>query len=247
VRLILSGEGSTDIGVTRPLTAGLRFVPGPMAWFVDRLLEPWLGYSALDMYESGADCVRHVHETELAAAGRPGSPLLPGVRFGKGTALFTRNAQVLGLMARQDAEATGQPVIAVIFRDGDGTHAVPRLKWQQKFDSIARGFELVEFGSGVPMVPRPKSEAWLICALKAPPYQHCDVLEDSPGNDGSPNALKNRLAAIHGREPGADDQADWVRTGRIDPGAIDMPSCVAFREALDRAARAIGLGAAPGV
>lgn len=161
MKVLLSGEGPTDIGVTRPTAGGQQFVPGPMAWFVDRLLEPRLGYSILDMHEGGADCVRHVHETELAAGAKPGSPLLPGVRFGKGMAFFTRNAQALGLMAKREAQATGQPVIAVLFRDGDGTRAVPKEQWRQKFDSIARGFGLVEFDAGVPMVPRPKSEAWL--------------------------------------------------------------------------------------
>lgn len=247
MRLLLSGEGPTDIGMTRLTAEGLQFVPGPMAWFVDRLLEPRLGYSLLELQESGADCVRHMHEADLAAGAKRGSLLLPGVRFGKGTAFFTRNAQVLGLMARLDAKQTGQPVVAVLFRDGDGTGSVPKVQWQQKVDSIARGFELVEFDAGVPMVPRPKSEAWLICALKTPAYQHCDALEDSPGNDGSPHALKARLAALHGSEPGADVQADWVRKGQVDPAAIDMPSCDAFRAALDRAAHAIGLGAAPGV
>jgi len=246
MRLLLSGEGPTDIGATRLTAQGPQFVPGPMAWFVDRLLEPRLGYSLLEQHEGAAECVRHVHESELAAGAKPGSPLLPGVRFGKGTAFFTRNAQVLGLMAQQDAKATEQPVIAVLFRDGDGTRSVPKDQWQQKFDSIARGFELVEFDAGVPMVPRPKSEAWLICALKTPPYQHCDALEDSSGNDGSPHALKPRLAALHGSEPGADIQAEWVRTGRVDPAAIAMPSCDAFRAALDRAAHAVGLGPAAG-
>lgn len=246
MRLLLSGEGPTDIGSTRPTAEGAEFMPGPMAWFVDRLLGARLGYSILELHESGADCVRHVHEAELSAGARTGSTLLPGVRFGKGTAFFTRNAQVLGLMAQQDAEAMGQPVIAVLFRDSDGTRSVPRKQWQQKVDSIERGFELVDFGSGVPMVPRPKSEAWLICALKTPPYQHCEALEDSPGNDGSPNALKARLAALQGREPGTAEQVDWVRSGRIDPAAIDMPSCEAFRMALGRAAHAIGLGAAIG-
>ncbi len=31
------------------------------------------------------------------------------------------------------------------------------------------------------------------------------------------------------------EQADWVRTGNIDPEQIDMPSFTAFRKALDSA------------
>ena len=246
MRLLLSGEGSTDIGATRPTADGMQFVPGPMAWIVDRLLEPRLGYSILELDETGANCVLHVSEADLIAAGKPGSPLLPGVRFGKETAFFTRNAQLLGIISKRVAAENDDGVIAVMFRDADGTRSTTPLLWQQKFDSIARGFELVEFPSGVPMVPRPKSEAWLICALKDPPYQGCAVLEEESGNDDSPRSLKARLAQLHGGDPGADTQVQWVRDGRIDPTAISMSSFDAFRNALFEAMHVIGLGAAPG-
>lgn len=85
------------------------------------------------------------------------------------------------------------------------------------------------------MVPRPKSEAWLLCALKNAPYQHCQTLEDAPGNDASPRSLKKQLAAVIDHDPSAQEQADWVREGRVDPEQIDMPSFTAFRKALDSA------------
>jgi len=43
---------------------------------------------------------------------------------------------------------------------------------------------------GVAMIPKPKSEAWLLCALKNKPYESCEKLEDRSGNDDSPNSLK---------------------------------------------------------
>ena len=241
MRLLLSGEGPTDLGSTRPKAGGHTFVPGPMGVMVDVLLQARLGYSLLQVQETGGDCVRFVSESELAAAGKPGGVLLPGVKFGKGNQFFTRNAQVLGRMAKADSKAHRDPVIAVLFRDGDGTRSMPHGQWREKFDSINRGFTLVDCDAGVPMVPRPKSEAWLLCALKTPPYQHCVGLEDAPGNDGSARSLKGRLEALVGHATGADEQAQWVHIGRVDPARIEMPSFAAFAAELDRAATAAGV------
>lgn len=247
MRLLLSGEGPTDLGHQRPNEGGTEFVPGPMAWVVDKVLERHhTRYSMLESHLVGGDCVTHVHETELGAMGKRGSPLLPGVKFGKGTAFFTRNAQVLGLKAKQIAAEERRPVLAVLFRDGDGARATPAREWQDKVDSMHRGFELVEFGCGVPMVPRPKSEAWLLCALRTPAYANCTALEDASGNDASPNSLKRQLAALcDGEDPSADQQAEWIETGAIDPLLIDMPSFNAFKQALHTAAQNAGFPLAP--
>lgn len=235
MRLLLSGEGKTDLGQVQPGPSGLTYWPGPMAWIIDRLVEDRLDYSLLESHAAGSESVRFVDEAELADCGKSGPRLLPGIRYGKGQAFFTRNAQVLGLLAMDEQRASAQPVIAVLFRDADRTAATPRDQWQAKVDSIARGFELVEFRAGVPMVPRPKSEAWLLCGLKPQPCAQCDDLEDAPGNDGSPQALKTRLRALIGQDTGAEEQADWIRSGRIDPRQIQMPSFKVFREALSRA------------
>lgn len=247
MRLILSGEGPTDIGHEVPTATGIEFVPGPMAWVVDKLLERHhIGYSMLETHLAGGDCVTYVHETQLAGLGKPGSPLLPGIKFGRDTAFFTRNAQVMGLLAKQKAAQEEQPVMPVLFRDGDGTRAMPAGEWQAKVDSMHRGFALVECGTGVPMVPRPKSEAWLLCALRPPAYAHCAPLEDAPGNDASPNALKIQLQGIcGGHMPSAEDQAEWVSTGAVDPLRIDMPSFNAFKQALHGAATRAGLPTLP--
>lgn len=219
MKLLLSGEGPTDLGVNRPVAGGVEFVPGPMAHVVDRLLGVRLGYSLLEVHAAGGGCVSYVGESELASLGKTGSPLLPGLKFGKGTALYTRNAQVLGLTAIE-ARSAATPVIAVLFRDGDGTRSVPRADWERKVASIERGFELVSFDAGVPMVPRPKSEAWLLCALKPQAYTHCDSLEDAPGNDASPNSLKKAPGSACGsRSVGSG--AVRVGAGRLGRSAVD--------------------------
>lgn len=235
MRLWLSGEGPTDLGTLRPGPAGPDYVPGPMAVIVDRLAELRLGFSLLDLHQSGGDCIRYVRETDLAQHGRKGPLLLPGVKFGRHNTWFTRNAQVLGQLAKADAQGSGRPTAAVLFRDGDGTRSMPRSQWQAKFESIQRGFQIADFGCGVAMVPRPKSEAWLLCALRPPAYANCAGLEDAPGNDSSPHALKRQLDAAAGHTASADEQAQWVRDGAVDPQRIDMPSFAAFRAELERA------------
>lgn len=231
MKLLLSGEGKTDIGYRTLSGQERKFQPGPMAWIVDKLLEDHLriGYSLLDTHAAGGDCVRFVDETELKEKGKSGPIRLPGIKYGKGTALFTRNAQVLGLLAKEESG----PVIAVLFRDADGTRSASSAEWQEKLESISRGFKLVEFEAGVPMVPRPKSEAWLLCALKGIP--DCAELGNAPGNDGSPYSLKTQLMQLIGHEPSAEEQAEWVKSGRIDPKNIRMESFKAFVEALTTA------------
>jgi hypothetical protein len=240
MRLLLSGEGPTDLGTTRLVAGGTQFVPGPMAVIVDTLLEPRLGYSILRLHRDGAECLRHVNESELAANVKQASTVLPGIKSGKGMGYFTRAAEVLGRLAQADAKEKNDDVLAVFFRDSDGTRAAPRNLWEQKFESIRAGFQRAEFEAGVAMVPRPKSEAWLLCALKEHAYQHCEALEDAPGNDNSPNALKARLHARMGGA-NAEEQAEWVRSGQVDPASIGMPSFAAFVAELNRAATALGL------
>jgi len=58
------------------------------------------------------------------------------------------------------------------------------------------GFKIEKFDRGVAMIPKPKSEAWLLCALRNKAYENCQKLEDRSGNDDSPNSLKKELDAL---------------------------------------------------
>lgn len=233
--LMLSGEGKTDMGQMVPTDRGMRFQPGPMAWIVDRLIENCLDYSPIEVYEAGGDGVCFVDEAELNERGKKDPAILPGIKRGKGTAYFVRNANTLGIMAKALQKEASDEVVAVLFRDTDKTNAAARTLWQEKHDSIQLGFQRADFSRGVAMLPLPKSEAWLLCALKQNQYQDCEKLEEAPGNDNSPNSLKKQLESVIGHEPAAEEQADWVRTGRVDPQRIDMPSFNAFRNALNDA------------
>lgn len=244
MKLILSGEGPTDLGTVKLVAGKWEFVPGPMAWIVDQLLEVnYTAYSLLESHQAGGNCVIYVGKSELIPCRREGPTLLPGFKHGKGNAFFTRNAQCLALHAKKVSEEdSGTPVIAILFRDGDGTNS--KEEWSKKVKSMRSGFASQQFLTGVPMVPNPKSEAWMICALRNSPYTNCASIEDQSGNDNSPNSLKNQLKALcGGSHPSAEQQANWVKRGTVDPGRIDMPSFSEFKQDLHRAAQNAGLQA----
>ncbi len=236
--LVLSGEGPTDIGTRRPVETGWEFVPGPMAWIIDKLLgqADRLNYSALELQLIGGDCVCFLSEADLAAL-RPQKPMFfPRGENTRGNLFFLKSAFLLGKHAKAVATQQNSPVIAILFRDADGTRSTPKTEWEEKFNSMRRGFEVAEFSSGVPMVPRPKSEAWMLCGLfkREDAGRDCHWLEGEPGNDASSNSLKARLANHLGDQPTAEQQAELVRNGTISPALIDLPSFTAFCAELDR-------------
>lgn len=231
MRVLVSGEGPTDIGGCDRADpcAGEDFLPGPMAWLADQVIEDRLGFSPI-----GCGLVHCLSETCLAAQAkslRP--PSLRGRKRAKETAFFFRTARALAVAARALAAAPADEVIAILFRDADRTQSAARGDWQDKWDSILNGFAQEDFSTGVPMLPSPKSEAWLICALKRDqPYQHCARLEQASGNDRGSNPLKQQLAAILDGQQHRVVLADLVETRRVDAAKLDMPSFNAFRARL---------------
>jgi hypothetical protein len=83
------------------------------------------------------------------------------------------------------------------------------------------------------MIPKPKSEAWILCALRNN-YQYCEKIEDESGNDDSPNSLKQQLEDYLG-EPGTGELLnDRIDRGEIEiDRIIDMPSLTAFKDRLN--------------
>jgi len=95
-----------------------------------------------------------------------------------------------------------------------------------------KGFEQESFEHGVPMIPNPKSEAWLLCALKNN-YQHCENLEYESGNDKSQNPLKDQLNDVFNKHLSAMELAEKVQTHQIDVLKIEMPSLEIFKTRLN--------------
>jgi hypothetical protein len=83
------------------------------------------------------------------------------------------------------------------------------------------------------MIPNPKSEAWLLCAVKATqPYEHCAQIEQASGNDAGSRPLKMQLEEALGEPPTAAVVSALVQSGNLDASRIRMPSFVKFRTRL---------------
>ena len=235
--LLLCGEGITDLGIAKkntPVCEGPDYYAGPMAIIVDQIAEGCVSYSILDV-----GCCGYVSERTLAKRARELKAVkkeirLPGKKRSKEIRYYFNNARLLSRIAKeQQAKREDDDVVAILFRDSDGTASAGRGLWDEKRQSMIDGFEHEGFGKGVPMIPKPKSEAWLICALKKNAYQRCEDLEDRSGNDNSPKSLKKELDKIVDDEVTPELLCEKVRTRAIDIDRIRMPSFKAFRDRLE--------------
>lgn len=222
MHLVLSGEGNSDLG--KLSYASDKFIPASMYYLIDKLIEQKLSYS---LYELTPELIFFIPKAELVKIGKK-LPPYTGKKIKKGQALFLINAISLAKVAKDKSiELKDDDVIAILFRDSDGTNSTSKGMWEEKVSSIENGFKMEKFTRGVAMVPKPKSEAWLICALKNKPYENCEELEERSGNDKSPNNLKDELDSFNISN---DKINEMIQNGQIEIDKIDMPSFKYFSE-----------------
>lgn len=210
------------------------FLVGPMAVIVDQVVEKRHSYSLLD-----TGCCGFVSESSLGRRAKSLSTSkkgirLPGAKQAKETRYYFNNARALSRIALETEKTQSDEVVAILFRDSDGSASAGRGLWEEKRESMMHGFSEEGFPKGVPMIPKPKSEAWVLCAVKKKPYQGCEALEDESGNDASPKSLKKQLTAALGASPDRQGLCDMLRDRTIDIDRIVMPSFAAFRERLEQ-------------
>ncbi len=234
--LLLSGEGVSDIGACNPATEYCEipeFKVGAMAWFVDQCIEDLQGY---EFSHIESHLVRFIPEARLRKLSKllasKKKLSLRGAKQKGETLYYQRNARALAIEAKALEEELNDSVLAVLFRDADGTQSSSRGEWQAKWDSMLKGFQIENFEHGVPMIPNPKSEAWLLCALKNN-YQYCGALENESGNDSeSKKPLKDQLDDVTNGHLPSKKLAEKVQDKEIDVLKIDMPSLNAFKTRL---------------
>lgn len=218
--------------------------PGPMALLADQHIKKELDHSLI---ENGK--VQFLSESDLAQYRKDNRKRLQSLRLAapdqlKGYATFESFAQAMGNYAQELEKKDGEPVIAILFRDSDGRQSErskdPK-RWNNQQAAMKKGFlSAHEYQLGVPMIPKPKSEAWLLCALTK--VQHCNKLEELPGNDTSATAPKKLLEALLGKPYDNDEMIDWIKEGKIEIARIrDMPSCTAFKKDLTNAIKQANL------
>lgn len=241
MKLLISGEGPSDLGTCNNEQGQCcdgDFNRGPMAVWLASLWESLINYNLLDMPEA----VVYVSENALAQKAKNSPQRMKRLRGKKQeaeTGLFFSNAQQLGLMAQQLAASNETQVMAVLFRDADGTRIAPGQMWQTKWKSIVDGFASVAFEFGVPMLPKPKSEAWLLCAAQTGQRSHIG-LEAISGNDKAPNSAKKQWDSLMGRHLSAAEEAQWCVDHPNDwQNLLTMPSFKAFYERFQQVANAI--------
>jgi hypothetical protein len=232
---LFSGEGPTDMGVGTSeavICEGQEYLVGPMAIIGDQVVAEHHGYSPLDVQCCGFVSEHRLIDRagELKAARK--SLRLPGVRQPKETRYFFNNARVLARIARDKQVLLKDDVVAVLFRDSDGTASAGRGIWDDKRTSMLHGFQEEGYARGVPMIPRPKSEAWVISGITGSPNHGGRPLEDWSGNDKSPNSLKGELEKLLGEKPSRENLCDMVSDRQIDYEKINVPSFTAFKNRL---------------
>ena len=224
MHLVLSGEGNSDLGLFSLYNN--EFIAGSMYFMVDKLIER---EHDLSYYSAKGEMITFIPKVELTKFTKR-LPPFTGKKGLKGTAYFTNNAIALARIAKERSKELNDDVVAILFRDSDGTVSTSNRMWEDKVASIENGFRIEKFDKGVAMVPKPKSEAWLICALQDKPYENCHSLEERSGNDDSPNNLKEELESFGMSN---DEINEMIQSGVIDIDKIDMPSFKYFKNRLE--------------
>jgi len=240
MHLLLSGEGKGDIGFcanNQSQCVSPEYKPGAMAYIVDKLVDSFLyeslGYEYSHLAYGGVTFISEKYLIENKLSARKKSMALRGKKKQVETQYYYLNARTLANKAKSLAIELNEKVIAVLFRDVDGTASAGRGLWQDKVSSMKKGFAVEGYADlGVPMMPNPKSEAWLLCAVKNNPYQNCDHLENESGNDKAPKPLKDQLDEALKGYSSVQDQIDMINDGTIDVTQINMPSFNYFKEKL---------------
>lgn len=238
--VVLSGEGPSDLGSCingQGVCAQPHFNYGPMTYFVDKEIQALIGFSLLEVTPH---CYIFVSESELIRLtselrrNRKTMSLKGKKRPESETNYFYLNALVLGKKAIQLSNEHSDSVIAVLFRDSDGTRSSESTLWQNKVDSIHQGFDSSGLGKrGIAMVPKPKSESWMLCVLRDN-YQQCARLENLSGNDNAQNSAKLQLHAALNNDSSTAAQVRHLEDVEINNNllAAQMPSYYAFQQDL---------------
>jgi len=95
VHLVLSGEGSSDIG--KLSYASNEFIPASMYFIIDKIIEKKIYYS---FYETTPQLITFIPKAELVKIGKK-LPPYTGKKIKKGQALFLINAISLAKIAKK--------------------------------------------------------------------------------------------------------------------------------------------------
>lgn len=223
MHFILAGEGPSDLGSKD--NEG-KFRKGAMTHIVDAIA--LRGYKCLPEYQFLTK-----NDVKKLKKKNPRIIFERGIEDKHSGEIYL-SAFCLGEEANQKGGSWG----VIFFTDADGTRSAPRDVWEKKVRDMQQGFDSSRNPHGIPMVPRPKSEAWLLGYYqKGLPrqnaYNHCERFEEMSGNDASPNSLKNLLQKALDPEGNPYDRITEEELHSVKWEKIDMPSFNLFRKRLE--------------
>ena len=234
MNILLTGEGSSDMGGSnngQPISTGEFYNLGPMALLAVRLLRnilPTWNEEYLD-FQSPTDWITCISGNELARQAKSIHKHRPSKKLKKGFIEHANRATTMAEYARDNGYQ-----LAFYFHDTD------KFDFDDFHQSIMLGFNGVDGVHGIPMLPKPTSEAWFICGRKQDPYAHCTALEtELSGNDAASNenAPKKVLGQLLGLDTGAEPTTEqqYAEAEFVDVTRINMPSYNQFKTDLTKA------------
>ena len=223
---LLLGEGASDLGVNSDYEEP-RFQKGPMTLVID-FLATKMGVREIE-YEllSRGDVSKGIKASKRKISSRP-KEVDPENRM-----IYMSAYYIGGRAIERQKDA------AIYFHDPDRTNSGPCDKAIGMERAMHTGFDSSGFGKGIPMIPIPRSEAWLLAYFqkglaKQMAYNKSERFEKLPANDDSPKSAKRLLKQAVGARTESETYTmvmkeicdiDWTR--------VDMPSFNRFRSRLE--------------
>ncbi|MDR0609869.1 MAG: hypothetical protein LBG58_07150, partial [Planctomycetaceae bacterium] len=163
--VILSGECATDFGTGthEGFCYGNDYRCGPLTYLVDKIIEQHCHYSIITnelvVFVDSAELERI--KTTLRPSKK--SVRIPGYKVKITARYHFEDARTLAVAANTFIKTkTDKNCVAILFRDSNTTD---KKEWNDKITSMLNGFIAEDFHYGVPMLPKPVSEAWILCAI----------------------------------------------------------------------------------
>lgn len=235
MKFVLSGEGPTDIGTIDNYTRS--FEPGPMTYFIDAIVREKTSLSFIERHNIDGDVIYFIPKQDLKIQAKKVPSVLPGKKSPQGTSYFTKNASTLGNKAKEIARISGLPTVAVLYKDADPTRS--HDDYHEKLDSVIKGFELVGFYHGVPMMPRQIMESWLLDSLDWQGESHPNF-ETVVGGRNSAYSYKEKLEEKVGNSS-RQRFVDLVNDGTFNQNRITACSYKRFKRKLEEIIGIIGV------
>jgi|TARA_B110000240_G_scaffold159780_1_gene178246 hypothetical protein len=250
--ILVTGEGPTDIGYsitgqdisTNDLGADDEFCKGPFYRLLERMLLRFMPNWNSDQYDEAnpisTSYVSHGYLSRRSKELAKGNKKFrfAGKDMPKGFTGLTKQSTELAKLAT----ALGCQM-AFYFHDTDGNNqdksSVSRLQ-EKMVNAAKQGFVSGGFENCIAMVPKPTSEAWLICSCKDNAYDACGNLERTlSGNDDSPPEQSPKLVLENIIGAAYTDPILHQKIEELDIGRMDMPSFNQFRDDMKQAIRNI--------